>query len=193
MNTSEILNVNSLAINVKKFNQARWVTDDEGAILYSLATIFRPDNCFECGTANGYSALWLASAMGEEGKVHTFDHIDRPKVWDHTSFKVPETIKDKIIYHNSKFSEGVETVLPSSKGPNLFFIDGDHSQTSLVEDTKVIEPFLKKRDIIIFHDIREISVLKICLKFIIKLESSNSLEEVFKFNTRRGIRVLEIR
>jgi len=192
MNTSEIIKIRSSSSPNNKFNKARWVTEDEGAIIYSLVTIFRPANCFECGTANGYSALWLASDLGEEGKVHTFDPIDRPKVWDEPDFNIPESIRDKIIYHNTKFSEGLASVLVNCKGSSIFFIDGDHSQTGVKEDIEAVKPFIKKEDIIVFHDATERSVIKRYLKLIEELKSTNSLEDIFHFKTRRGIKVLKI-
>lgn len=192
MDTGEIIRINPLANDMVRFKTERWVTQDEGAILYSLVTIFRPENCFECGTANGYSALWLSSALGEEGKVHTFDTVDRPKVWDEPTFKIPDHIKDKIVFHNTKFSDGVEGALSNCKGSNIFFIDGDHTQTGVQEDIDSVTPFIKKGDIVAFHDARERAIIKTYLKFIEELKSSNSLEEIFDFKTRRCIKVLKI-
>ncbi len=186
MNTSEIITIPPLAANAEEFNTGRWVTNDEGAILYSLVTLMQPDNCFECGTANGYSSLWLASALKEGVKVHTFDPVNRPKVWDEASFNVTT---DNIVFHCEKFSDGIGGMLVTcNEGSNLFFIDGEHSQGGVILDIESIEPYLAKGDTLVFHDANDRSVIKAYLKLIARLNNP----ELFFFKTRRGIKVIRI-
>lgn len=40
-----------------------------GALLFQLASMIRARRVFECGSAIGYSTLWLARAVGPRGKV----------------------------------------------------------------------------------------------------------------------------
>jgi predicted O-methyltransferase YrrM len=46
----------------KDFNEARWVTDEEGDWLFKLIRLYQPAVVFESGTANGYSTTWMAAA-----------------------------------------------------------------------------------------------------------------------------------
>ena len=134
------------------FRKGRWVTDSEGSVLFSLARLIGAKECFESGTANGFSACWMAAALPKDGVVHTFDPVNRIKVWDYV-----EGLKDlqfKINFHQECFDEGF-SFIPPSDFPRLYFIDGDHGYMAVTGDWNVISPFLKSGDVIAFHDVRD--------------------------------------
>ena len=44
-----------------------------GRLLYQMAVMIGARRVFEMGSAIGYSTIWLARAVGPEGKVYYFD------------------------------------------------------------------------------------------------------------------------
>ena len=60
------------------------ITRDTGEFLYLLVKVSRSENVLEVGTSNGYSTLWLASAIPDTGKVTTLEiqqhKIDQARV-----------------------------------------------------------------------------------------------------------------
>ena len=132
----------------------------------------QPQSYFESGTANGYSAMCVSTAMPYNGVIHTFDPADREKIWlDKKSFgKGWRQDIARINYHHGKFNEkphnlpttdfeyakpywpGVTKYLPG-KGPRVFFIDGDHSKTGVLRDWDSIKRFVEGGDVLVFDDI----------------------------------------
>ena len=53
------------------------VGPDEGRILHFLATSCRAKMIVEVGTLAGYSACWMARALGEGGMLHTIEYDPR--------------------------------------------------------------------------------------------------------------------
>lgn len=128
-----------------EFNKGRWVTIEEAHILNDITTEFEPDYVFESGTANGFSALWLALYGAP---VFTFDPVSRVKTWDYMK-KRPSNIT----YIESKFS-----ILPSwffrLKGKrSLFFLDGLHTTSGLKEDCDAVMAYASAGDTVLFHDL----------------------------------------
>jgi predicted O-methyltransferase YrrM len=169
------------------FDSREWVNDEEGKVLQFLADRYRVKNAFESGTCNGYSALCLASGMGEGGKVYTFDPDPLPKLWTQEDL---EDLEEKIVYQEKPFADGLEEVarpiVDARVGPNLFFLDGEHTQTGLEEDFKAIRPLLRKGDLIVFHDtygMRHVG------KFVQRLTEGDELCDPARrdFETRRGM------
>lgn len=131
------------------FKVERWCTPEEGMALYTLCQAHEIRSYLECGTANGYSALWAAAAGVTT--IYTWDVHKREKAWNHVS----EFIGDgaRIHCHIGPFHEGVGTVY--APGPRLFFIDGGHNRSATRADWKAIKPLLQKGDVMVFHDVSE--------------------------------------
>lgn len=163
-----------------EFKQARWVNQPESELLREWVRAANPDVVLESGTANGYSTIWMASGLSDKAVVHTFDPIDRAKVWP----LLPEAATN-IHFHQSEF-RNVRKYVPLVEGKILAFIDGDHGILSVLEDWEALLPYLKPNDVVLFHDIGEASVLK-ALKDILQ---STPTSRLFTFDTRRGVGVL---
>lgn len=183
MNTQHIKSLVNKAGS--EFKKGRWVTNEEGELIRKLVALARAVNVFESGTANGYSACWLSLSLPPEGKVHTFDPIDRPKLWDQ-SFGV-ENIKDKAVFHQNYFKE-VKSILGgrAPKVPFGFFIDGDHGSDSVMEDWNSIAGFLQPGDVIIFHDLNIKGVRRAWDTILSSVPPSRN----FVFNTDRIVGVI---
>jgi len=166
----------------EKYKQSRWVTYDEASLLREWVRAANPDVVLESGTANGYSALWLASGM-EKGKLYTFDPVDRPKVW--TEFTTPE-VTSKINFCQAEFRHMSRFASIPPNARIVTFIDGDHGYTSVMEDWHTLKPYLKPGDVVLFHDLRESKVIKAWDD--IARETPNSRS--WRFRTPRVIGVL---
>lgn len=135
------------------FKVERWCTPDEGLLLYGLCQVHQIRTYLECGTANGYSALWAAAARVRY--IHTWDLHDRAKIWQH--YKEFRVISSRI----GPFHEGVGNV--HAPGPRLFFIDGDHERKSVRQDWRAVRSLLQPGDVVVFHDATCVeNILELC-------------------------------
>lgn len=123
----------------------------EAIFLYSLVLQEQPDVIFESGTAMGWSASWML--LASNAPIYTYDPNIRPRLF--------EIKKKKFNFINDSFSTVVHKLPEWVSYKKLFFIDGDHSMTGLLEDFNSIEQFLESEDIIVLHDtVRESGVIK---------------------------------
>jgi len=165
------------------YGKGRWVTNPEGLILHSLVRLFDVNLVVESGTANGFSACYMAA--DNNVPVHTFDPHDRPKIWD--EYKELNS-EGKIVFHNKRFSEGVTSILEKAVGPSLIFIDGDHSVGNVREDWDAIVETLDDGDVIAFHDLRERAISKHWMR--IKPEIGEKRHRFVELDTPRRIGVV---
>jgi len=166
-----------------KYHQGRWVNYDEAELLREWVRAVNPDVVLESGTANGYSTTWLASGMLGDSKLYTFDPVDRPKVWD--EFTSPEVV-GRINFCKAEFRHLGQFVNPTPAARILAFIDGDHGRDSVMEDFKSLQPYLKPGDVLLFHDLRERSLIK----GFDDIKRLTPTSRWFKFRTARVIGVL---
>ena len=133
------------------FKVERWCTPDEGLVLYALIQAHEIRSYLECGTANGYSALWAAAALEgvERSYLHTWDVHDRPKIWDQEAEL--GDLSARIRCHQGPFADGVGNVY--APGPRLYFIDGEHNHTATRADWRAARLLIQKGDVIVFHDV----------------------------------------
>lgn len=167
--------------NNPDYNKGRWVTNEEGLLLQSMVRLFNISLVVESGTANGFSACYLASAS-ENMIVHTFDPVDRPKVWGDLD------LRDRIVFHNKKFSAGAKGVLNKAVGSCLIFIDGDHSVGSVREDWDAIVKELDDGDVVVFHDMRERAIGKHWMRM--KAEVGEDHHRFVVLDTQRSMGVV---
>jgi predicted O-methyltransferase YrrM len=164
-----------------------WVNPEEGKVLKFLVERYRVKNVFESGTSNGYSALWMAAGLGETGLVHTFDPANHTKLW---AVEDTKGVSNRIIYHNEPYAVGIDDIaspiVDARVGPNLFFLDGDHSTDGLREDFDAIKTHLRKGDLIVFHDTYG---LRYVGRFVQRLIEGDELFDPARldFETRRGM------
>ena len=182
-------NIRSLYDLVKinaKFDTRKWIGADEGEILRELIRLSSATQYFESGTANGCSALWAAVSLPESGVVHTFDPINRIKVWDARSYIKP--IMPKISFHNEEFEKGIGKVLLKREDtPAAFFIDGDHSSGAIGREWEAIKNYLIIGDLIVFHDMSERGVGRAWQRILTDITKSKLKYRTFTFKTRRII------
>ena len=108
---------------IKDMKRARWVTLEEARILFDIVAEMDVPYVLESGTANGYSAAWMACAGAH---VITFDPHDRKKVWE----LHPELVTH-VTYVQDKFVSAIRRYAFAADVNKMFYIDGDHGYDSL--------------------------------------------------------------
>jgi len=93
----------------------------QGRLLQMISQMMRPKLILEIGTFTGYSAIYLASGLAENGKLHTIDN--NPEVAGIAEkFIGKSDFGRNIITHQGNALE----VIPTLPGPfDLVFIDAD--------------------------------------------------------------------
>jgi hypothetical protein len=124
----------------------RWMTICEAHIVMQTARQFQ--DYYECGTANGWSAVWPAMVGC---RVITFDPVDRPKFWDLEEFAEE---RSRITFVNRRWHPNVESYVDLSR-TRCCLIDGNHKANFVRKDLKAaVELF----DTIIVHDANDRAV-----------------------------------
>jgi cephalosporin hydroxylase len=134
------------------YNTGSWVSHVEGKTIYNL--VKEAESYIECGTANGYSACWAIAGMLDNGRypnILTWDVIERPKVWDDPDSGVSDDYNDIATVYVEPFHVGWPRT-STVPGPQLYFIDGDHSTQGVLNDWNAVKPRLQAQDKILFHD-----------------------------------------
>jgi cephalosporin hydroxylase len=108
----------------------------------------RPAVIVECGTANGGSALFLASICDllDQGQVVTVDIDDQPGRPAH----------DRITYLSGSSTDAkiVERVkgLVGSRAPVLVILDSDHSRDHVLDELRLYAPLVSPGSYVIVED-----------------------------------------
>jgi predicted O-methyltransferase YrrM len=158
-----------------KEKKGRWVTVEEGRLLLQLATTYQPDVIFESGTANGLSAAWM---YGSGRPIITFDPIDRMKLWERLGVDGIEYVRDKFSSVDSRYPE-------MAGWKKLFFIDGEHTSSGVLEDIEAVKRFAKLGDMVVFHDTIDTPIIRA----IHRLKDIHALTYK-QYCTARGVGVL---
>jgi len=167
-----------------KFKFERWIIEEEANIICNEIKDY--PTLYESGTANGFSSYYFSRVIS--GLVHTFDPVNRPKIWDFL-----ELDRSRIKYYDTPFGASANGVMTVLKKNDLkaFFIDGDHAYENVSRDWIVIRPFLTSKDIVIFHDALGVGGVK---KFLGELENTGTVEiRLLSDNPRRGIVTVKLK
>lgn len=102
----------------------------QGTFLKMISQMIRPNSILEIGTYTGYSAIALASGLGENGKLTTLEFNEEHENIALKYFK-KAGLEDKIDMKIGK----AEEIIPSLNGPwDLVFIDADKDNYSKYYD-----------------------------------------------------------
>ena len=93
----------------------------QGRLLQMLVQMLQPSNILEIGTFTGYSAIYMASGLSPEGRLHTIDN--NPEIADIAQRYIEKSgLSEKIITHHGNGLDVIQTL----EGPfDLVFIDAD--------------------------------------------------------------------
>jgi hypothetical protein len=163
------------------YKVARWATEEECELLYTIICKDQVKNVVEIGTANGWTACWMACSGTP---VLTFDAHERQKIYLDSRFPMPELkelITAKVIPSPECFQD-----FERPEGKVLWFIDGGHETTYVQADFYGIKPYLKDGDIIIFHDSRfHRSVPSVVSREVMQFLPTKALR--YEYQTRNGM------
>ena len=93
----------------------------QGSTLAMFVALLQAKNILEIGTYTGYSAIWMAGAMPEGGKLHTIDKNEELEDMMHRYFE-KAGVADKIVSHIGNALD----IIPSLEETfDLVYIDAD--------------------------------------------------------------------
>ncbi len=114
--------------------------------LYSVARNIKAVNILEIGTANGYTALYLARPESVK-RVVTVDRDESNSLRDNL------TLFDKERKIHFIQSDSRKVNIPYDRfGVDLAFIDGNHTYPFVRSDLKMIIPLVRSGGFIVLHD-----------------------------------------
>lgn len=101
------------------------ISAGQGKFLYLLAKMIGARHILELGTLGGYSSIWLARALGQDGKLVTLEHD--PKHADVAAQNLARAgLSAKIEIVRGAALQTLPRVLERAQGPfDLVFIDAD--------------------------------------------------------------------
>jgi predicted O-methyltransferase YrrM len=103
------------------------VSSTEGKLLHLLARILGARNILEIGTLGGYSTIWMARALPEEGRIITLEADAKHALVARKNFS-RAGVENKVELRLGKALDTLPQVAADGLGPfDLVFIDADKS------------------------------------------------------------------
>jgi len=101
------------------------VSANEGKLLYMLAKLSGARKILEVGTLAGYSTIWLARALPEDGKLISLEY--EPKHAQVSAENIERAgLSDRVEIRTGAGLDLMEKIAEANEGPfDLFFIDAD--------------------------------------------------------------------
>lgn len=100
------------------------VPPEVGKLLYLLVKMSRAKKILELGTLAGYSTIWLARALPEQGTLTSIDSKQ-----EHTAFAKENiekaNLSDKVSFLTGDAKQVMDQLLQSNQWFDFFFIDAD--------------------------------------------------------------------
>lgn len=114
----------SIRAAFEKRNMAIHVGAEEGKLLHMLIKLHQARTVVEIGTLGGYSAIWMARALPENGHLHTIEadsqHAELARGFIHQS-----DVRDKITLWEGKARDVLKRVAETVPQVDAVFIDAD--------------------------------------------------------------------
>ena len=128
------------------FARCNTVHPDTGRALYTICRATAAKCVYETGTYWGYATSYLAAGIIGDGKVHSFD------IYPHAGRHIPRTLRQRVELHRGKPSiEAMPPILEKAT-PDIFFQDSRHDYIGVVDELRIVAPYLKSRAVVLFHD-----------------------------------------
>ncbi len=106
------------------------ITRDTGELLGLLIKACKCSDILEIGTSNGYSTLWLASSIGENGKVITVDISDKKLAMAKNNLQLAN-LQHRVDFIHADF---LAFIKGNQRQYDLVFLDADRTQYLSVEE-----------------------------------------------------------
>ena len=130
--------------------QRMQISETQGHFLQLIIKLYKVVNCLEIGTFTGFSALTMALALPDKGKIITLDHDVKISEVAKTFFK-KANLENKI---NTEIASALETLKIFSKNRKTFdliFVDADKGNYINYFDLSL--NLIKKNGLIIFDNV----------------------------------------
>jgi caffeoyl-CoA O-methyltransferase len=119
----------------------------QGQFLQFISKMLVPKAVLEIGTFTGYSALCLASGLGEQGRLHTID-IDEEKEDLIQKYIQKANFQDKVTLHIGNALSIIETLTETF---DLVFIDADKENYASYYD--LVLPKMRRGGVLIADNV----------------------------------------
>ncbi|MBI2742431.1 MAG: O-methyltransferase [Chlamydiales bacterium] len=101
------------------------VPSNVGKLLYMLTKLHAPKRVLEIGTLGGYSTIWIARAMGAEGRIISLD-IDAHNIRVAKEHLALAGLQERVEIRFGRATELLQQMVESKEEPfDLIFIDAD--------------------------------------------------------------------
>lgn len=97
---------------------------EEGKILHMLIRLHRARTVVEIGTLGGYSAIWMARALPENGHLHTIEHNPEHAELARRFIRQSD-VRDRITVWEGKALDVLKRVADMAPQVDAVFIDAD--------------------------------------------------------------------
>lgn len=124
------------------------INQEEGKLLDILVRISGVKTIIEIGTLYGYSTIWLARALSNDGKIYTIEKDKYNKIVAERNFKLLENnIYNKINLLFGDAEDELNKLINQNIQCDMIFIDAD--KTNYIKYLKLSEKLLKKGGLIV--------------------------------------------
>ena len=130
--------------------QRMQITETQAYFLQLIIKIFNVKNCLEIGTFTGFSALSMALALPDDGKLITLDH-DAKTVKVARDFFIKESLIHKIETIVGPALDSLNKIVLEKKFFDLIFIDADKG--NYINYYEICFNLINKGALIIFDNV----------------------------------------
>ena len=169
-------------------------TLEDGWLLYSLVRACKPKICLEIGTANGFTGIMIGAALAQNhgGLLYTVDRdggaIDRARE-NLFYFGLQHVVVAECGDALKVLPTCCKTLTDGDNKIDFFFEDGNHGSTAIVDEMRIIQPYLAKGCYLAFHDTLFDPNVMQGIDEMLELFPPNVFEGI-TYTTSRGLTVL---
>ena len=129
-------------------NRAITINSEEGKFLQFLIKACKVNTIVEVGMLYGYSTIWMARALSENGKIYTIDKEEyNTKIATKNFDKLENNLGNKIEILLGDAEKKLEYLISKNFQCDMIFIDADKS--NYIRYLKLSESLVKKGGIIV--------------------------------------------
>jgi predicted O-methyltransferase YrrM len=132
---------------------------DCGLLLYVLTRALKPKIIVETGVANGSSSSFFLKGLEENGMgelysidLHYREGISTPPGKD-LGWMIPEYLRHRWNLILGESTAVLPKLLNELEGIDIFFHDSRHTYKTMMKESKIVYPYLRRRGLLILDDV----------------------------------------